>query len=249
MYSTTNDLTKLLTYFLKPKFGQFLDSQTIREMMLPSFLSADLEDTSKGIDFAGIGFPFEIGYRDGIWINGKQGNAPGFSASIIIVQAQRFGLSVLLNNEAKNGISASHLAFQVADIIMPALKATFQNIYQIPLPPNPQNFVGTYVAESADSPYNYPLAKMITFDNTSKVLVLDNLLWISFLSQTGSIATFQTLQPTNQLCTPESSESGVQQEYIYITHIKGKPISMTCPGMFYGLSFIKQEKNPFTVHP
>jgi CubicO group peptidase (beta-lactamase class C family) len=142
LYSSVNDLSKLLSFFFtydsKNKNNVLLGSST-REMLLPTFVNDDVA--------TGFGFPFERYFTGALskngskyWVVMKGGAFPGYSTAIAMIPELKLGFIA-----QNNGNSAVELNTLFADSFLPLFEKILFDL--APLPPNPGNlsaFVGVY---------------------------------------------------------------------------------------------------------
>jgi len=251
MFSTTNDLAKLMGFFFqadvrtgydsikdnsKDQFNSLgLKPSTARELLLPIYINDDGK--------SGFGFPWEMTLTDNHWTLAKDGNVLGFSAEFIMIPSIKLGTITLINSDAGN---PSLIGYEALEFILPAFEALlFQYQHPSVLPSNVNDYCGSYYLE-----YPFPTTGIVVLINdTQNHQHLHITLTVSFsdmdinilesdISWDSDLEIFRLSENLSQTCM--SFEGGGSQIVNFYRNSEEDVVSFDINGLFYGM-FIKQQ--------
>lgn len=137
-FSSTRDLTKLLSQFLQAHNmidSPILTATNMKRMMQIAFLDYDGQTI--------ISYPWESFFIDSYFVRCKGGNTVGFSGVVCVVPELQFGFTVLLNVD----IDTFSYAVPVMEMLVPAFYSALNSMpVEAPLPPNPEEYSGLFQA-------------------------------------------------------------------------------------------------------
>jgi len=147
MYSTVNDLAKLMQLIFRDSQAQgstpnqILDGQTIKEWMLPKYVTGN-----DGMGIQAIGVPWEMNLANPYWIVAKDGDVLGFSALFSAIPQLKYGVIVQVNTMGP----ASAIVEALHKTLIPAFESVLSTL-QVPppLPDNYQDYFGFYQVPSS----------------------------------------------------------------------------------------------------
>ncbi|KAK3739512.1 hypothetical protein QZH41_005066 [Actinostola sp. cb2023] len=140
MYSTVADLMKLANVFIYPEEQSLLKPETVREMLLPDFITRD------GLWLWGS--PWEMRFTNDFVARQKGGNIDTYNAVFSVIPEMKLALSVLVS-VAPVLKDEGFTCFKVADFIhatlLPALNQTLFEIHsKASFPISTKPFLGEY---------------------------------------------------------------------------------------------------------
>eukprot|EP01012_Entosiphon_sulcatum_P062689 TRINITY_DN8920_c0_g2_i1.p1 TRINITY_DN8920_c0_g2~~TRINITY_DN8920_c0_g2_i1.p1 ORF type:complete len:484 (+),score=62.55 TRINITY_DN8920_c0_g2_i1:22-1452(+) len=134
LIASSEDMAKYMSAILD---GTLLDPSTVNEYLTAVVLNRD--------GSTGVGLPWELAYRGGMWIKSKQGGLAGYRSSLALVPDLRLGIfTTALQNDVEDG---TVWAYPALDILVPRLQAALWQNQPPPeslLPPAATQYVGNY---------------------------------------------------------------------------------------------------------
>lgn len=218
MYSSTNDLAKLISLFFRDNVAyleqpdQILDSQTIIEWRTPRYINPDL---------TGYGSPWEIISAPLVYTKG--GAINGYLSYVVAIPQLKLGMVILQSTEYSNAMSDVLLLF-LSQFVVP-----FSQILQDVAPPPTiptvfHTFLGNYdlfnstISIILQKTPNYPVPAI------QEGPLMMNLVYVSDYVYKIS---------ANGAAVSCMQAEGGDEQYVYFS--TSTPPTFTIPGLFPGL--------------
>jgi hypothetical protein len=225
MYSTTNDLSKLISLVFRDTMpyrqlpNQILDGETIREWMQPEYVAADQ---------TGYCLPWELIPNGNYQMRCKAGEVDGYLSEVMMIPEIKAGAVVLQACEDEEQFG------HVLDAAFNVLLAVDSILRKNQPPPNisemPSDYVGTYVATDIGAEIKIFIVESDAGKLLRSTFGLD-------LIYHGNDTFFMTLRYQPHTC--HQWNDGIEREFIYFSRTGNDVTSFQIPGLEYGRIFKK----------
>jgi len=228
MYSTSNDLTKLMNLFFRYNSNvqnpnQIVEAETLREWRTPQYINNDL---------SGFGIPWEI-YSSPILYT-KGGAMPGYLSAFLAVPDLKFGAIILQSTSTSDVISQVSQKWST-DVVLQFAQSVLTPLEPPPtIPANVSQFLGIYTSTFLGSSSNTTVQMgLVPGSKYEQVL----------MGQAGSFGVLSWKEEDVYLLNfqgvPVSCATLQDGQLEYVIFKAGNPPTFTMPGYMPGATAVR----------